>query len=131
MEPKTPPHHKAVKFEAPPKQKLAVSCSAATHSFSALAESMNDFTKAFIASGNSASNAYGLTTSQHKIQAANHAQEIKEGILDDHELMLLLNVLQQEPGAADFYLNLKKDSLREKWVQNKILPFRASEYVSQ
>ncbi len=92
---------------------------------------MNDFTKAFIASGNSASNAYGLTTPQHKTQAANHAEEIKEGILDDHELMLLLNVLQQEPGAADFYLNLKKDSLQEKWVQNKILPFRASEYVSQ
>jgi hypothetical protein len=87
---------------------------------------MSDFTKAFIASS---STPYPTipTTPQRKIQAANHAQEIEDE-LDDEELTILLNVLQEEPYAADFYLSLKRDSLRKNWVRKKIAPLAAPKF---
>ena len=90
---------------------------------------MNDFTKAFIASYSTSESSTAPTTPQRKIQAANYAQEIEDE-LDDDELTSLLNVLQEEPHAADFYLSLKRDNLRKNWVKRKIAPLMAPKFMA-
>jgi len=114
--------------EAPPKCEHKSSHTTAAHGLTALAESMSDLTKAFAASSAPISTPNLPTTPQRKVQAATQAQEIEDQ-LSDEELTALLHVLQQEPHAADFYLNIKHDSLRSSWVKSKIAPFMAPQFL--
>ncbi len=59
------------------------------------------------------------STPQRKQKAMLRAQEL-ETDLSDAQMVSLINLFQQEAGAADAYLVIQREALRKAWVQNKL-----------
>jgi hypothetical protein len=45
----------------------------------------------------------------------------QEGQLDDEQLVALIDIFQQNTGAADAYMTLKHDTLRKIWIQKRLV----------
>jgi hypothetical protein len=45
----------------------------------------------------------------------------QEGQLDDEQLVALIDIFQQNTGAADAYMTLKHDTLCKIWIQKHLV----------